>query len=690
VTPQVVNDFRIGYSRFVQAFTVPAQFSNFPNVEIDTFGLNIGPEGNSPQSYVQNNYQLLDNITIVRGKHTIKFGPEYRRWIAPSNFLPRARGEWDYKNLQEFINDQVPTGFNGALRGAGSGSFNGNQWAMYGFVQDDWKVNARLTLNLGLRYEWISNPADVQLQNLNSVANLPNVPFLPGIENLPTQILFKTPKTDRNNFMPRLGFAFDPFGRGTTSIRGGFGISYDVTPQNFPLLSLPPQLQTEQNPDITCALPGAPAWCTNPAAGFLNSGGLLQVNVPPTTPQEARDATIGIMLDTVQPKIMTWTLSAQQELTKDTSVELRYLGTRSTQLPVQARLNTISAFAAGLQPLPTFFSASQVPKTITGGSRLADFENFDPARLPGWSDASLLTGFPAIGGSIYHSGAVDVNHRFTKGLMIRGNYTWSHNIDDSTNELFSSRVNPRRAFDWANLKLDRGPSVLDVRHKFAFSWIWEVPMFHVDNGFAKGVLGGWQYTGNFLAQSGQPITILGGSDANGNGDSAGDRAVLNPAGIEGVGTGVSNVVCVGPGGVTSIVPASTSKVPSPCPSANIAGYVANNPNAKYAAALLGTLSTVGRNSFRTPGLNVWNMGLIKGIKVTERFNTQFRVNVQNIFNHRNFSLAQPTVLETGSIIGTVNNALSTTYSNVTSPLFLDAKQFTGGSRVMELGLKLIW
>ena len=148
---RVINDFPLSYSRFVQGFTVPGEFANFPNAKVDVLGLNIGPEGNSPQSYTQNNYQILNNISIVKGAHTIRFGPEYRRWIAPSNFLPRARGEWDYADLQTLINDEVPNGFNGALRGAGSGIFDGNQHALYGFVQDDWKVTPRLTLNLGLR-----------------------------------------------------------------------------------------------------------------------------------------------------------------------------------------------------------------------------------------------------------------------------------------------------------------------------------------------------------------------------------------------------------------------------------------------------------------------------------------------------------------------------------------------------------
>jgi hypothetical protein len=363
ISNRFVNDLRLSYSRFVQAFTVPTEFANFPNAKVDVLGLNIGPEGNSPQSYVQNNYQVLNNITLVKGAHTIKFGPEYRRWIAPSNFLPRERGEWDYADLQTLVNDEVPNGFNQALRGAGSGKFNGNQYALYGFVQDDWKVMPRLTLNLGVRYEWTSNAADARLQTLNAISTLPGV------------FEFREPTTDTNNFMPRIGFAWDPTGQGKMAVRGGFGISYDVSPQNFALLQLPPQLQTEQNPNITCTLPGSPAWCANylgggPGTGFLAGGGLLQVNVPPATQAEARAATQGIMLDQIQPKILTWTLGVQQELRNNTSFELRYLGTRATQLPVQARMNTISAFTAGLQPLPTFFIQARfrVPSWAVRGS----------------------------------------------------------------------------------------------------------------------------------------------------------------------------------------------------------------------------------------------------------------------------------------------------------------------------------
>jgi hypothetical protein len=350
-------------------------------------------------------------------------------------------------------------------------------------------------------------------------------------------------------------------------------------------------------------------------------------------------------------------------------------------------MNTQSAFDAGLAPLPTFFSASQVPATITSTNRLSNFEDFSRFVDPAFS---TMTSFPALGSSSYHGASVDFQRRMSHGVLLRANYTWSHNIDNATNELFSSLVNPRRPQDWRNLALDRGNSTLDVRHKFALSWVWDLPKLTTDNGFLKAIAHGWEWTGTYLAQSGQPISILSDTDSNGNGDAAGDRAIFNPGGTLNVGSTV-NFVCVGAGGATSIAPMTLANGDPGCASSAVAGYVADNPNARYVQAQLGAQSTVGRNSFRSPGVNIWNMGMYKDTKLTERFSFQFRATAQNIFNHRNFSLAQPTVLQTGVIIGTTNNALSSTYANVDAgSLFLNAKQFNGGSRIMELGLKLIF
>src|SRR5260370_1184442 len=127
----------------------PSQFANFPNVEIDPFGSNLGPYSLSPQGYVQNVYQAVENVSYIRGKHTFKFGVEGRNYITETTSLPRARGEWDYASLNSLINDFVPDGANGALRGAGTASSANNNPAVYWFVQDDWKVLPRLTVNLG-------------------------------------------------------------------------------------------------------------------------------------------------------------------------------------------------------------------------------------------------------------------------------------------------------------------------------------------------------------------------------------------------------------------------------------------------------------------------------------------------------------------------------------------------------------
>ena len=211
ISNSVVNDFRTSYSRLNGPnLVVPSSFQNFPNVEVDELGSNLGPNGLAPAGYTQNVYQWVDNISYIRGKHTFKFGVEARKYIAPTNVLPRARGEWDYASLSQFINDFVPTGANGALRGAGSGSVAENYNAFYWFVQDDWKITHRLTLNLGLRYEYSGVPRDENLQAINGVSDDPAL-----------GLFFRAPKPDINNFAPRFGFAWDPRGNGKWAVRGG-------------------------------------------------------------------------------------------------------------------------------------------------------------------------------------------------------------------------------------------------------------------------------------------------------------------------------------------------------------------------------------------------------------------------------------------------------------------------------------
>lgn len=689
ISSRVINDFRLSFSRASGPNDLtPSQFANFPNIEIDPFGSNLGPFSLSPQGYVQNIYQVVENVSYIRGKHTFKLGTEGRNYITENTSLPRARGEWDYKSLNTLINDLVPDGSNGALRGAGTGTSALNNPAVYWFVQDDWKLMPRLTLNLGLRYEWSGVPRDEAKQALNAIANDPAV-----------GLIFRTPNSDKNNFGPHVGFAWDPTGRGKWSIRGGGQIAYDVIPLNFAVNSLPPELQSEQNPTLTCALPGAPAWCTSnggkPGPGFLAGGGLLQVNVPPTTATDARAATQALILDMVDPKVITWSLGVQHELLKDSAIEVRYVGTRSLELPVQKRLNSASAFdpnvpGGGIAPLPTYLTASQVPATVAApASTLANFNTFlanglfQPLATEGFF--GNLTTNPPIGTGIYHAGSVDFIHRFAKGLYFRTNYTFSKNIDNSTNELFSSRVNPRRAQDGFNFAAERGRSALDLPQKFAVTWVYDFPNVHSENRFVRGLAHNWEWSGTYLAQSGQPVTPLSNVDANANNDGAGDRTIINPAGVGVTGTTVQQVCNDGVGAATRIITATSAA----CAAGNVVGYVAVNPNARFVQAGLGALANAGRDTVSTPGLNIWNMSLLKTMKFTERASLQFRFQTFDTFNHQNYSIGLPS--NNGTLDQNTNtNPLNTSYIFVTSPQFLNKFIFNGGSRNVELGLRFSW
>jgi hypothetical protein len=714
ISNRVINNFHTSYSRSVgPQLVAPAGFENFPNVLInDLSSVNVGPEQNAPQTYTQNVYAWADTINYIRGPHTIKFGAEAKKYIAPTNGLPRARGEWDYKTLSQLVNDFVPTGSpNKALRGAGSGNVASNYNAVYWFLQDDWKMTSRLTINAGLRYEYSGVPRAENDQAINAISDDPRL-----------GLFFRAPKPDVNNFAPRLGFAFDPTGRGKWAIRGGAGIAYDVTPNNFAINSKPPQLQTEQKPAVTCALAGAPAWCTDwkkPAIdadhagqGFLSQGGLLQTNVPPADQATARAKTSSLILDHVSPKIITWTLGVQHELFRNSSIEARYVGTRSLSLPVQRRLNSASAFdpnipGGGLTPLPTYFDVASAPKAVSNPVTTADsfdqFQNngfFQPYSVDGFF--GNLTTFPAKGSGIYHAGSVDFIHRFTKGLYFRANYTFAKNIDNATNELFSSIVNPRRAQDGNDFPGERGLSALNIKHKLAISWVYDLPNIRTEHGYVRAVAHGWEVSGSYIAESGQPVTPLSDNDANANGDGAGDRTVINPNGRGLTGTTVTPLCNNGlAGGGATYVDATCDpnhaddKTPGGDPTPGVGdaatvGYVADNSAARFVQAGFGAKANAGRNTVTTPGLNIWNVSLLKNTKITERLTMQFHADTYNTFNHPNFSIGLPT--NNGAIDQTTNpNPFSAAYVNVDSgSQFLNSRLFNGGSRNMQLGIKLIW
>ena len=371
-------------------------------------------------------------------------------------------------------------------------------------------------------------------------------------------------------------------------------------------------------------------------------------------------------------------------------------------MPVQIRLNSEGAFTAGLTPLPTYLDPSQVPATVTSpASTLSTFDNYSPQVLSQYGFLSNVTVHEPVGASTYHGGSLLFTQSLKSGLTLRANYTYAHTIDNSTAELFSTFLNPRRPQDAYNLRADRGNSALDVRQKLAIAWTYAVPKFKADNRWMKSFLNGYELNGSFVAQTGQPITVLSPYDANDNFDVAGDRAIINPHGVGNTASDVNGVCNADPGGGTFVVqldpnsglwvgcnPTHSLK-PLLQSDANIVGYVAIDPKARYVATQVGSKSTAGRNSFLTPGFGVWNLSATKNVHFTESAYLQLRVELFNAFNHRNFTVAGPV---TYSSVLSGQNAVSNPNYNLALPGgdFLNSKLFSGGNRQVQVVMKLIF
>jgi outer membrane receptor protein involved in Fe transport len=678
INSSTVNEVRLSYKRFITDYPLndPA-FNTFPNITVSPLNLGLGPNGNLPQGGLNNSYQLYDSLSYVFGRHNIKVGGEVRWLIFTSTFLPRGRGDYNYSTLDELLTDSLPTVVD--IRGVGSAAFTGNQKKYYAFAQDDWKVSPNLTLNLGVRYEYLGLPRDAALQGLNSISTVPGV------------IEFNVPTTDKNNFSPRLGLAYSPaftskWGkifsgeRGQSSIRAAFGLNYYETYQNLYLLNLPPQFQQE----ISASAFGF-------GAPFLQNGGVPPTPFPPNTPADARAATASLINNAVEPYIMSGTISYQRELNRGTVLELRYLHTAGRHLPVQVRLNGGVVDNSRLV-MPTFLTnptAAQLAGRPTLGSLGLD-DGF-PRRLGHLGFLGSVTAFEPEGNSVYDGASVSLTRRMTRGLALTAAYTFSKAIDNSTNELFSSTINPRRAQDGFDLSQERSLSAIDVPHRFAASFNYDVPFFnHSTNGLLKGVLGGWQINGVFQTQSGQLMTPQSLLDSNLNGDAAGDRTILNLSGIPGTGSGVYGVNSLG----QRIVDDSGADILG---DPSTVAYVAMNPSAQYIQAGFGARANAGRNTLRTNNWNRTDMTFVKNIRFGgERYNIQLAAEVGNFFNQRIRTVGDfgsPFFVNQNDFNGTNQfgiGAVSFAFPDVTSPLFnkYDAGNFSG--RTVQLRAKFIF
>ena len=648
LSSNVVNDFRFGYFTSETLFSRLRDQAQFDFPIINLLPLNIGLGPSDQQTDSKKVYQFYDSVTWIAGKHTIKFGAE---WLKRDNsifFLPRHAGEYDYSDLDDFFLDLKPQDFNVIGIGNGIQPLASNQYGA--FVQDDWKITRNLTLNLGVRYDYQSIFEVEKLQALSAPGSIPGV------------IEFREPKADKNNFGPRLGFAWAPsfkggigrfiFGdEGESSIRANFARTFFNTFSNLVSAGPPAALQGE--------LQGA-----GPDTAFLQGGGATG-GLPPyvfdDSPDSIRAVTGSFILDHTSPYADSFAVSYQRQLGRSAGIEIRYLRTNGKSLFVQVQGNSRTVADASMV-IPTLFSIPTAAElgalptigTVVAADPVLNGATQAPRQLPEFG--GVLTINPPIGKSKYDGISFSARRRFANHFAASAAYTFSRTYDNSFNELFTSSLNPRRSQDAGeffgsglDLSADWSRSIVDTPHRFVASGVFEVP-FKSENPFVNAIVGGWEITAIFQAQSGQLVDIQSGIDSNRNGDNAGDRAIFNPDGDPNVGSGIVGLTLVN--GVVTGVPVGSA------PNPNVRAYVPGvlnsngtitlNANAGwittgfFAEQLAnGGAGTGPRNAVRTRSWNNTDMAFIKNTRFGRdgRYNFQIAAEAHDVFNQRAVTIA---------------------------------------------------
>jgi hypothetical protein len=664
-TPNLINEARIGYNRFSQ-FYVSGNYSfpgldSFPNLWLyDSGFLDIGPDGNAPQTTVQNLYQFTDNIGWVKGKHSFKFGFDGRKFISPQSFTQRVRGDYEWNFLTEYLHDVAPTAF--GERSTGNFFFYGDQTAFYGYANDVWRITEKLSLNYGLRYEFTSVPFGQRSQILNEAASVPGL------------IAFGVPQPQYKNFLPRFGinYAVNP----ETSVRAGFGMATDVLYDNLGILAFPPQYSSTNDVGVSPSpQPGDPSFLTN--GGLPKGTGTLATF---DTIADQRAATSAWVPDQKLPYAETWTLGVQHVFAKDYTAEVRYVGTRGIHLPTQNQINVQPRIDA-THYLPTYISSAPSDAELAGlPNTLAQLKArsniVDAFRTAGFT--SKITTFMPWSSSNYNGLATSLTRRFTHGLLLDFAYTWSKTMDDATADVFSTVLTPRRPQNSRDVSADYSRSALDHANRLTLAGVWDVPYFKQSGWFMKNLVGNWEIAPIYTYESPEYFTVLSGINSNLNGDSTAiDRTVFNAAGQKHVGTGVNALYDMNRSSLCT-APATTCN-------ANLVAYQAKNPNAEYVTAGAGAMPTASRNTEPIRPINNFDATAIKRFNFTERYALEFSAQAFNVFNHAQYI---PGTVDNINSPGYTAQILYQTASN--AGFNQPGKFFLANARSTQLSLKFIF
>lgn len=700
-TPNLTNDFRLGYTRYYSTTPVGSQsfpgLNAFPSLyfyDLSGRGVTLGPDPNAPQETIQNLYDLVDNVTFIRGKHTFNVGGEGRKFIAPEIFTQRIRGDYEYVNFSQYLNDLSPSGL-GQRNATATGlapTFYGDQSSIYLYANDDWRVTPNFTVNLGLRWEFTTVPIEERAQNTSANASVPGV------------LTFGAPQPQYTNVVPRIGLVYAP--NQNTSIRAAFGINTDVLFDNLGENSSPLSLSTTENvSSLTAQTPS-----------FLANGGLpAQIsNAIFSDPAQERTAISTYITNQILPYSEQWTLGVQHVFAQNYTAEVRYVGTRGIHLDTQTQINAMPAVTA----------ANQLPVNLTGGSvtpngsnTLATLEapvgsytytNTAGAkatitcpyyRVASFCNAgftSTITGYYPYGASNYNGLQTQLTRRFQNGLLINASYTYSRAFDDSTADVNSTALNPRRAQDMLNMRQEYSRSDLDHPNRLNLVALYDVPFFKNSNWLLKNFVGNLELAPVYTFQSPQYTTPQSGVDSNLNGDAAADRTFINPAGVPNTGSAVVPVLSAAcaSGTTNGGVINGSLTVATSC-AANTIGYTAGTINTKtavftpnthayYVQGGLGTLPNAGRNTLPVGRIDNLDLTAVKRFSFHERYRLEIQVQAFNVLNHSQYL---PGSLNTVNSISSTGTGAAN-YVSVSGGTFANkAADFSNNARTLQLAGK---
>ena len=490
LTPNLVNETRGAFSRVAASVTQEASVLNsevgLPTISprARDLGLSfititgyspLGDEGNNPQNSVTNVYQFLNNSSYVHGNHLFKFGADLRFTQQNAFRDVESRGRLQFSPFFQLTGNALADmllGFPLLTSVARVDNPQQIRTESYNFfINDSWRVTPRLTLTAGLRYEYNSPPVDAE--DRATVFDLATRSIVPvGTNGVPRSGF----EPDRNNFAPRLGFAWsiDRY----TVLRGGYGVYYDQSPL-APAESLYFNSPFFDN-NIFFSLPGLPLTLSDPFPSFF--------------PFPLPDSALAIQRNLRTGYMQHWNLNIEREIGNHTVFEVAYVGSKGTKLLTARDIN---------QPQPQI-----LPPGLP----------FVPRPDPRFDDIDLLE---SRGNSSYNALQARFQQRLFHGLTSLVSYTWSKSIDDASN-FFSSAGDPNFPQNSYNVAAERGRSNFDVPHRLSASYSYALPFgegrsYLADDGWVSTVLTGWETHGIITLQSGRPFTVALLSDIDNSG-----------------------------------------------------------------------------------------------------------------------------------------------------------------------------